>query len=74
VHRRPRKEFFLLAAASAAGVPFTSGTGAGEEAQSTLPPGTKPLLVYNRSAGAYWLNQTLVQSDEAGKHAPSHVA
>jgi hypothetical protein len=62
----PRKEFFLLAAASAAGVPLSpaadDSTG---DAQCTLPPNTKPLLVYNRAAGAYWLNQTLPQSDEA---------
>jgi len=62
----PRKEFFLLAAASAAGVPLPpAGDASTGEAQCSLPPGTKPLLVYNRAAGAYWLNQTLPQSDEA---------
>ena len=64
----PRKEFFLLAAASMTGqrlTPDAEAAAGGAAPPSLLQQQLRPrMFVYNRSAGAFWYNTTLKCSPE----------
>ncbi|GAX79078.1 hypothetical protein CEUSTIGMA_g6518.t1 [Chlamydomonas eustigma] len=68
----PRKEFFSLMAACMTGQPqghdlhlLPSSNSASPNAHHTNTSSSQPsLLVYNRSAGAYWYNTALQQTSE----------